>query len=183
MSHDSWLILPLILIHNSWIILLNHHLYSTSLKALSKKPWIMHDSWILNHPTSNPAEDAHTISLVNPWKFHSDWSSHVRAYREERAGFALSPHTPLYTYASCAGWINFGQMRQLGWCCVMHSTYHLRYITSLHMFWTRPRIFGVSDSQLKGILPTLLFGKRPTKTGSSCPIDSLLSGSGEVRRV
>ena len=51
------------------------------------------------------------------------------------------------------------------------------------MFWTRPRIFGVSDSQLKGILPTLLFGKRPTKTGSSCPIDSLLSGSGEVRRV
>ena len=65
-----------------------------------------HESQILNHPTSNPDEDAQTIAPINPWKFHSDWSSHVRAYREERAGFALSPHTPLYTYASFAGWIN-----------------------------------------------------------------------------
>ena len=55
-----------------------------------------HDSWILNHPTSNPAEDAHTIALVNPWKFHSDWSSHVGAYRVHRPGFRPSPHTPLY---------------------------------------------------------------------------------------
>ena len=109
MNHESWL-----LTHptsNNDSQLLNHSTEPPFILyfPVSSQQWsneaMNHDSWILNHPTSNPAEDAHTIALINPWKFHSDWSSHVRAYREDRAGFPLSPHTPLYTYASCAGWI------------------------------------------------------------------------------
>ena len=63
-----------------------------------------HDSWIIL-PLISLAEDGHTIAPINPWKFQSDWSSHVRAYKEHSTGNGPSPHTPLYTYASCAGWI------------------------------------------------------------------------------
>ena len=103
MIHDSQVILTLISICNSWINLLNpiHTLllYMLSVRSMN------HESRILNHPTSNPDEDAHTIAPINPWKFQIDWSSHVRAYSVASAGNGLSPHTPLYTYAGCAGWM------------------------------------------------------------------------------
>ena len=38
---------------------------------------MLYESQILNHPTSNPDEDTHTIALINPWKFSE--FSHVRA--------------------------------------------------------------------------------------------------------
>ena len=103
MIHDSWVILTLISICNSWIDLL-YPIHTLLLYMLSVRS-MNHESRILNHPTSNPDEDAHTIAPINPWKFQSDWSSHVRAYSGHSAGNGLSPHTPLYTYASCAGWM------------------------------------------------------------------------------
>ena len=103
MIHDSRVILTLISICNSWINLINP-IYTLLLYMLSVRS-MNHESRILNHPTSNPDEDAHTIAPINPWKFHSDWSSHMRAYRSRRPGNGPSPHTPLYTYAGCAGWI------------------------------------------------------------------------------
>ena len=105
MIHDSQVILTLISICNSWINLLNS-IYTLLLYMLSVRS-MNHESQILNHPTSNPDEDAHTIAPINPWKFQSDWSSHVRVYSVHSAGFALSHHTPLYTYASSAGWIKY----------------------------------------------------------------------------
>ena len=39
--------------------------------------YVLYESQILNHPTSNPDEDTHTIALINPWKFSE--FSHVRA--------------------------------------------------------------------------------------------------------
>ena len=48
-----------------------------------------HDSPILIHPTSNPAEDGHTIAPINPWKFHCDWSSHLWVYKPFATGFAI----------------------------------------------------------------------------------------------
>ena len=56
-----------------------------------------HDSLILIHPTSKPAEDGHTIALINPWKFQSDWAKHLCANLLRVTGNLPSPHTPLYT--------------------------------------------------------------------------------------
>ena len=103
MSHDSLLILPLIMIHNSWIILLNHHLYSTSLWALSKKQWIMiHESWIIL-PLTLPR----TLTLL-PWSIPESFIVIGPATCQpigKKGQDSQSPPTPPYipTPASLAG--------------------------------------------------------------------------------
>ena len=47
-----------------------------------------HDSWVIL-PLLFLAEDGHTIALINPWKFHWDWSSHLWVYKGLPTGFLM----------------------------------------------------------------------------------------------
>ena len=101
MNHDSWL-----MSHptsNTDSQFLNHLIYPsfTPLHNLhcSKKPWIMsHDSRVIL-PLIFLAKDVHTNALINLWKFHRDWSSHLWVYKRHTTGFLtfLAPtnHAPV----------------------------------------------------------------------------------------
>ena len=105
MSHDSWLIQPLMLIHNSWIIPPTPIL-TLFFSALSVGN---HESWVTSPESSYLyfflAEDGHTIALINPWKFHWDWSSHLWVYKRFATGFLmfLAPTN----YAPVGAWLYY----------------------------------------------------------------------------
>ena len=111
MNHDSWLMSHPTSSTDSHF--LNHLAYPsfTPLHNLhcSKKPWIVsHDSRVIL-PLIFLAEDGHTISPINLWKFHRNWSSHLRVYNRVRWGFLIfrapDNHAPVGAWSLHDSWL------------------------------------------------------------------------------
>ena len=97
-SHDSRVIPPLRVIHNSKIIqpipIYSLCAYILTVYNMNHESWL----WVIL-PLVFLAEDVHTIALINSWKFHRDWAKHLGTNLWQATGFPLSPHTPLYTFS------------------------------------------------------------------------------------
>ena len=144
MNHDSWLMSHPTSSTDSHF--LNHLAYPsfTPLHNLhcSKKPWIMsHDSRVIL-PLIFLAEDGHTIAPIKLWKFHRNWSSHLRVYKPFPTGFLIfwapDNHAPVGAWL----WI----MIQDSWIILSLGLIHNSWIIPLSHMYTLISIHSLYET-------------------------------------